>query len=68
MLSEKLILDIDRIIYKAEKEKEKCEEKGKEAKALEIAKNMLDDGMTVEQIKILTKLPLSKIKKLQKPK
>jgi len=64
MLTEKLILDVDRIIYKAEKEKEKCEEKAK----LEVAKNMLDDGMTFEQIKNLTKLPLSKIKKLQKQK
>jgi len=39
-----------------------------EKKALEIAKNMLDAGMTVEQITNLTNLPLSKITKLQKHK
>jgi len=62
MLSEKLILDIDRVMYKAEKDKEKAEEKAK----LEIAKNMLDGGMAIEQVVNFTKLPLNKIKRLQK--
>ncbi|MCL2159329.1 MAG: Rpn family recombination-promoting nuclease/putative transposase [Oscillospiraceae bacterium] len=39
-----------------------------EERAEEIAENMLDAGMTIEQIKKLTKLPLNKIKKLQKQK
>ena len=34
----------------------------------EIAENMLDMGMSVEQIKTATKLPISTIKKLQKQK
>ena len=41
MLTEKLILDIDRVMYKAEKEKEKAEKEAEEKKALEIAKNSL---------------------------
>jgi hypothetical protein len=60
MIAEKLILETDRIIYESEKREEK--------KALEIAKYMLDIGMTIEQIKDLTKLPLNKIKRLQKSK
>ena len=71
MISQKLILDIDKIRYKAEKREqklikdaEKREEKGK----LEVAQNLLDSGMTVEQIKNLTNLPLTKIKSLQKQK
>lgn len=64
MLTEKLILDIDRVIYKAEKDKEKAEEK----KALEIAKKMLNYGMSIEQISEFTGLSLSKIKGLQKQK
>ena len=82
VISEKLILDIDRVIYdsdmkiqkaeeklrKAEEKSRKAEEKSKKAeenRAVEIAQNMLNAGMTVEQVKELTKLPLSKIKKLQ---
>ena len=61
MLTEKLILDIDRVMYKAEKEKAKAEEKAK----LEVAKNMLDGGMTVDDVVKFTKLPLRKIKRLQ---
>ena len=71
MMSEKLILDIDRVIYESNirekkliSEAEKREEKAK----LEVAQNMLDTGMTVAQVKKLTKLPLSKIKKLPKKK
>ena len=64
MLSEKLILDVDRILYNKELELEKREEK----KALEIAENLLDLGIPIEQIKIATKLSISKIKKLQKQK
>ena len=33
---------------------------------LEVAKNMLDIGMTFEQIRNLTKLPINKIKGLKK--
>ena len=65
MITDKLILDTDILIYERDQlllEAEKREEK----KALEIARNMLNAGMTVEQIKNLTKLPLSKIKRLQK--
>ena len=58
MLSQKLILDVDRIIYEKDVMAEKREEKAK----IEIAKNMLDDGMTIEQAAKLTKLPLNKIK------
>jgi len=68
MLSEKLILDIDRVMYKAEKDKEQAEKKAEEKKALEIAKNLLKMDMTIEQIKNVTNLPLSKIKGLQKQK
>ena len=81
MLSEKLILETDKIMYERDnlilktdkitherdkliQESEKREEKAK----LEIAKNMIDAGMTVEQIVNLTKLPLNKIKRLQKNK
>ena len=39
-----------------------------EEKAEEIAENLLDLGIPIEQIKIATKLPLSTIKKLQKQK
>ena len=60
MLSQKLILDVDRAISKAEKEKEKSK--------LEIARNLLGMGMTEEQVKNATNLPLSKIKRLQKKK
>ena len=81
MLSEKLILDVDRIMYerdikireaekraekRAEERTEKRAAKRTEAKLLEIAQNMLDIGMTVEQIENTTNLPMSKIKKLQK--
>ena len=48
-------------------ESAKREKQREENKALEIAKNLLDDGMTIEQAAKLTKLPISKIKKLQKP-
>lgn len=78
MLAEKLILETDKIMYERDKliletgrliqESEKREEKAKEKTKLEIAKNMLDSGMTVEQVKSLTKLPLGKIKGLQKKK
>ena len=78
MITEKLILETDKIIYERDKiiaEKDKREkqlllESGKreQKKALEIAKNMLDDGMAAEQVAKFTKLPLSKIKRLQKPK
>ena len=64
MITEKLILDTDRIMYEKDKEIRASEEKAK----LEVAKNMLDDGMTVDQVAKLTKLPLSKIKRLQKMK
>ena len=39
-----------------------------EERAEEIAENLLDLGMTLEQIKKLTKLPLSTIKRLKKQK
>ena len=57
---DKLILDADRLIYESKKRKEKAK--------LEVVKSMLDSGMTFEQIKNLTKLPLNKIKGLQKNK
>jgi hypothetical protein len=41
-------------------------EKREEERALEIAQNLLDGGMTVEQVVKFTKMPLSKIKGLQK--
>ncbi|MCL2159106.1 MAG: hypothetical protein FWH48_06850 [Oscillospiraceae bacterium] len=53
MLSQKLIL-----------ESEKREEKSK----LEIARNLLGMGMTEEQVKNATNLPMNKIKRLQKQK
>ena len=71
IMAEKLILDIDRVMYERDKvmherdkaiqEYEKREEKAK----LEIAKNMLDSGMKIEQVANFTKLPLSKITGLQ---
>ena len=61
MIAEKLILETDILIYEYEKREEK---KALEI-ALEIAKNMLDEGMTVEQTAKLTKLPLSYIVDLQ---
>ena len=64
MIAEKLILKTDRIIYEKDKEIQISQEK----KALEIAKNMLDGGMTIDQAAKFTKLPLSKIKGLQKQK
>jgi len=64
MIAEKLILETDRLIYESEIREEKREEKAK----LEIAKNLFDMGMTIEQIKIATKLPLSKITWLQTQK
>ncbi|MCL2099438.1 MAG: hypothetical protein FWH24_03250 [Oscillospiraceae bacterium] len=51
---DKLISDIDKLKHNAEKDK------------LEIAQNMINDGMTIEQIKKFTNLPLNKIKGLQK--
>jgi hypothetical protein len=73
MIADKLILETDRIIYEKdriifEKDRmaEKRERKAREIKALEIAENMLNIGMTPEQIKEVTKLPLNKIKGLQK--
>ena len=74
MVTEKLILDTDRIIYESEnkiriaEEKAKKAEKREENAKLEVAKNMLSMGMTIEQIKNATELPLSKIKRLQKKK
>ena len=64
MIAEKLILETDRIIYESNIREEKREEKAK----LEVAQNMLDAGMAISQIRNLTKLPLSKIKKLHKKK
>jgi len=64
MIAEKLILETDRLIYESEIREEKREEKAK----LEIAKNLFDMGMTVEQIKMATKLPMSKITWLQTQK
>jgi hypothetical protein len=71
MIAEKLILETDRIIYDRDIKIRIAEEKAKkseEKRALEIAQNMLDSDMTIEQIQNLTKLPLSKIKGLQKQK
>jgi len=72
MISEKLILKSDRIIYRAKKEIEEAErkyeteKKSKEVKILEIAKRMLDAGMTVDQIQQLTNIPLDKIENINK--
>ena len=71
MIAEKLILKTDRIIYEKDRiihENEKKIRIAEEKAKLEVAKNMLNVGMTIEQIEDLTKLPLSKIKKLQKQK
>ncbi|MCL2099853.1 MAG: hypothetical protein FWH24_05415, partial [Oscillospiraceae bacterium] len=71
IMTEKLILDVDRIMYKAEKEKEKLikESQKREEKAkLEIAENLFSMGMTEEQIKNATNLPLNKIKGIKKKK
>ena len=71
IMAEKLILDIDRVMFERDKiiqESEKREKRREEQKALEIAKNMLDGGMTAEQIVKFTNLPLSKVKGLQKKK
>ena len=56
---------------KLEKKAKKLEEKSaklEEKAKLEVAKNMFDSGMTVEQIQNITKLPLNKIQRLQKKK
>jgi len=78
--TDKLILDVDIAMYErdkaiqqtriAEGKAAKADKKAKklEAKALKTAQNMLDSGMTIEQIQSLTELPLSKIQKLQKKK
>jgi len=68
MITEKLILETDIIMYEAEQRAEERAKKREEKKALEIAKNMLDGGMTIDQAAKFTKLPLSKIKRLQKRK
>jgi hypothetical protein len=60
MLSEKLILKSDRIIYEAEKRAEKREEK----RALEIAKKMLDDGIPIGNIHKTTGLDIETIQSL----
>jgi predicted transposase/invertase (TIGR01784 family) len=65
MITEKLILDRDILLHKAEKEAEKREKKAKENAMLEVAKNLFSMGMTIEQIKNATNLPLNKIKGLQ---
>ena len=68
MIAEKLILETDRLIYDAERREKQLlleSTKREENKALEIAKNLLNLGMTIEQIKIATNLPLNKIKELQ---
>jgi len=65
IMAEKLILDRDILIHerdRAIKEAEKREER----KALEIAQNLLNSGMTIEQAAQLTNLPLKKIKGLKK--
>jgi predicted transposase YdaD len=62
MISEKLILETDILMYEAEKRAEKREEK----RAMRIAKNLLAAGMSKEQIAELTDLPLSKIRRLKK--
>ena len=72
MLSDKLILDVDKIMYERDKfmyensklmkEADKREEKAQ----LKIAKNLLNMGMTADQVQIATNLPASKIKKLLK--
>ena len=93
MLSEKLILDVDKIMYERDKfmldvdkityeknklmsdfdkityEKDKLmkeAEKREEKAQLKIAKNLLNMGMTADQVQIATNLPASKIKKLLK--
>ena len=71
MIAEKLILETDKIIYDKDNKiriAEKKAEKSEEKKALEIARNLLTMGMTIEQIKNVTNLPLNKIKGLQKQK
>jgi predicted transposase YdaD len=49
------------IIENAKKEKESLLEKGK----LEIAKNLLEMGLSVEQVSKGTKLPVEKLKKIK---
>ena len=61
MIAEKLILETDKLISESKKREKKREEKAK----LEVAKNMLKAGMSIELIGELTKLPLNKIKSLQ---
>ncbi|MCL2323094.1 MAG: hypothetical protein FWC47_13455 [Oscillospiraceae bacterium] len=78
MITDKLILETDKLIYEkemivkklteAEKAKEKAKEEAKENTLHEVAKNMLNAGMPVEQIKNITKLPLDKIIELQTQK
>jgi hypothetical protein len=65
MITEKLILDSDIVRYEAERKAEKLAKKREENAKLEIAKNLLAMGMTIEQIKNATNLPLNKIKGLQ---
>ena len=65
MISQKLILETDKILHERDKMILEREEKGKEMKALEIAKKMLDGGMTIEQVLNFTNLPLNKIQEMQ---
>ena len=72
IMTEKLIFDVDIIMHERDKaihERDKLiseSQKLEEKKALEIAQNMINEGMKIEQIKNLTKLPLNKIKGLKK--
>ena len=71
MITKKLILDTDKIMYERDKlmyERDKLvqdAEKREEKISLKIARNMLNSGISVEQIQNLTELPLSKIKGLR---
>jgi len=62
---DKLISELKKREEKLISESKKREKKREEKAKLEVAKNMLKAGMSIELIGELTKLPLNKIKSLQ---
>ena len=71
IMAEKLILDIDRLMFESNKREQRLileSQKREEEAKLEVAINLLDMGMTIEQVANATNLPLNKIKRLQKKK
>ena len=66
--AEKATKEAEKAIKKAEQKAAKAEQKAAksdEKRALEIAKNLLSMGMTIEQAQSATNLPIAKIKRLQ---